>query len=121
MPQTTNEALNELIPLVRTRLADPLPPKRQYNHGQPNQRPQPAVQTNIFSNKEIKSFLNLAAMEVSTLVQTDICVPMVDRFDGFIVDYAVIVALSTKALIEKGYINKSDYQARTIEISKNQE
>jgi len=59
----------------------------------------------IFSENEVASFMKLALLEVSALFSHNYSFENLNEYagiEGLVIDYAVIVALASKALIEKG-------------------
>lgn len=87
--QIAKQTTKELTKLIRARLGDPKIKDKK----------------NIFTDKQIESFINYAVIEMATLLGTDrykLGSKDIVVIAGLIVDHAVIQALASQALIEKG-------------------
>lgn len=102
-----NNINKKLIKFIRIRLADLIPHKYKSKKiisidnidNKCNEKIEYDY-INIYSDEEINNFIEVARNEVITLTNRD--ANKDPRWNGLVVDYAVIIALATKALIEKG-------------------
>jgi len=97
----------ELCRLIRARLGDVNP------------------NANIFSTDEILCFIDIAIAEMRSLFSYDFTIENINNpnitIKGLVIDYAVIVALASKALIEKGReftLSDNGITASSPEVSK---